>query len=191
MTPKMPPTATVRMARPSPAICSNRRRFGAVSVSSFAAVHTSASPSVTASSKSASGKSSDGAMAWRAPASGKSSGGATAWRTSACDKTSGGAPASSTSAVGGSAFAATGAEGTAGSVGAAPFVFGAVKGAAAPAFGCTARGVPSIRVLWRNLDSAGISRWGFSSMRGQMVCRSTSIPALHHLAVAVIRSGAC
>src|ERR1700731_1383072 len=120
MTPKIPPTATARMVRPSATVCSSRRRRNAIDVSPGAALHTSGSANVLASSTSDSGS---------------TSAGATASSTSAVDNTSGGGAASPPSAAGGADAAGAGGGGTAGSVGDALLVSGAVGSEAALALG--------------------------------------------------------
>jgi hypothetical protein len=120
MTPKIPPSATARMVRPSAVACSIRRRRDAVGVSSGAALDASGSVNVMASSTSDSGRAPDGA---------------TTSSTSAVDNTSGGAVASPTSVAGGADTAAAGGGDTAGSVGDALSVSGTVRGEAALAPG--------------------------------------------------------
>ena len=158
MTPTIPPTATVRMARPSPAVCSRRRRRAATlvsRVSSIATLRTSGSSSVTASSTSVSCR---------------TFAGRTASPTSASGNTSGGATASTTSAAGAVGTEAAGGGGTAGSVGAAPLVWGTVRNAAAPAFG-----EYGPRPSFESSALAKSRQWGNRSVGFFLSARSTGV----------------
>ena len=151
MTPKIPPSASAKTVRTSPAIGNSRRRRDSFDVSSVATLHTSSSSPANAIASSASGSGSTcgavtvsrcagsgrtcGAVAASPTAgSGSRSGGAGPSSSSGSGRTCGGAMASTTSAAGGAGMAAAGRGARAGWVGVA-FLVCAVGSSVAGMYG--------------------------------------------------------